>query len=132
MDAPLIFVVDDNADACELAGFLLASYGWQTRAFQDGRSCIEAALQQAPACILSDLQMPVMDGLQLIESLRAAGLQVPVVIMTASPGDSPPVLHAASRAAGLVSKPYEAELLNDMLSRAIATARAATPPPATH
>ncbi len=130
MEAPLIFVVDDNADACELASYLLVSYGWQVRAFSDAGSCIEAVLQQAPACILSDLNMPVMDGLQLIETLLAAGLRVPVVIMTASPADSAPVLRVATRAAGLIAKPYECELLNELLTRTVAQARAAMPSPA--
>ena len=130
MDAPLIFVVDDNSDACELASYLLVSYGWQVRTFVDAASCVAATLQQAPACILSDLNMPVMDGLQLMDALLTAGVRVPVVIMTASPAASAPALRAAPHAAGMIAKPYAGELLNELLTRAVAQARQVVPPQA--
>jgi len=129
MEAPVIFVVDDNTDAGELASLLLVSYGWQVRSFGDARSCVEAALRQPPACILSDLNMPVMDGLQLMDALAGAGLRVPVVITTASPADSAPARRAVRRAAGMIGKPYEGDRLHELLARAVAQAPEAMPLP---
>lgn len=120
MEASLIFVVDDSTDSGEMASALLRSMGWHTRTFSDAGHCLRAALQHAPACILSDLNMPVMNGLQLMDALAAAGLTIPVVIMTGSPADSAPVRRAAMRAAGIIRKPYEAEALDSLLHSAVA------------
>lgn len=122
--SPMLFVVDDNADACALAALLLGSYGWQVRTFNDAITCLEAALEAPPACIVTDLQMPMTDGNQLIDTLRAAGLQVPVVVVTASPADSVAALRAAAIAAGFLNKPYEVEQLHQIVSKAVAGAQA--------
>ena len=96
MDGEMVFVVDDNADGREAASMLLTVYGWRTRTFDDASSCVAAAADDPPACILSDLQMPRMDGNALMEALRATGVNVPVVVMTGASKGSDAAVRASS------------------------------------
>ena len=96
MDGLMIFVVDDDRDVGEVSASLLSAFGWKTRTFRDARDCLAAALDQPPACILSDLQMPRMDGNALMEALRATGVNVPVVVMTGASKGSDAAVRASS------------------------------------
>lgn len=119
MTSKMIFVVDDDHDGCEMAAALVRILGWQSRPFFTAQDCLDAALMQRPDCILSDLQMPGMDGVALIEALAAARMEVPVVIMTASYRESTAVSRAAGLAAALIQKPYSAEQVQEAISRAV-------------
>ena len=119
MDGLMIFVVDDDRDVGEVSASLLSAFGWKTRTFRDARDCLAAALDQPPACILSDLDMPFMDGIRLMEALSAAGIKVPVVVMTGLSRHSPGWAQAADLASGMVAKPYGEADLYRSISRAV-------------
>lgn len=115
----MIFVVDDDRDVCETAAALIRVLGWRSRPFSSAQDCLDAALTERPDCILSDLQMPGMDGVALIGALEAAHMDVPVVIMTASYRESTAVSRVAGLAAALIQKPYGADQLQEAITRAV-------------
>ena len=121
MDDLMIFVVDDDQDVCEASSWLLKAYGWHTRTFNDARDCLAAAVEEPPVCILSDLQMPFMDGTDLMEELLAAGVDVPVVMVTGLTQPSPDWMRAAELATAMVAKPCDSAELNRVISRAVAS-----------
>lgn len=63
---------------------MLESHGYCVRAFSGALECLSAASGQLPDCIVSDLQMPEVDGAQLIRELRRLGCEVPVIVVTAA------------------------------------------------
>jgi len=128
MNAAMIFVTDDNADNAMAAAMLLRMYGWQARTFTDARECLDAALKEPPACVLTDLNMPGMDGIALVEALRANGLEVPVIVMTGATPDSPELRRARELACAVVRKTHEAAELEPAVRRALAQADARRPP----
>lgn len=119
MSRPTVFIVDDHADVLRATAMLLGAYGWDTREFGNAHDCVAAALDRPPACILSDLRMPGMDGNALMQALRRAGLKTPVVVMTASPPNSPAVLQAAAHASAVVAKPCDGAELDRALHWAV-------------
>lgn len=109
--AARILVVEDNAANLELVRYLLAFTGYMVSQASDGGQGIVLALQERPDLILCDLQMPVVDGYQVLAQLRqhAETADIPVVAVTAfsMPNDRQKVLTAGFN--GYLSKPLEPE-----------------------
>lgn len=109
--AARILVVEDNAANLELVRYLLAFTGYMVSQARDGGQGIVLALQERPDLILCDLQMPVVDGYQVLAQLRqhAETADIPVVAVTAfsMPNDRQKVLTAGFN--GYLSKPLEPE-----------------------
>jgi CheY-like chemotaxis protein len=82
-----VLVVDDDRDARETLAMALAQSGYAVDIVEDGREAL-GRLSSWPADVLvSDLNMPVMGGFDLIQALRAEGRQQPVVLITGMEGD---------------------------------------------
>lgn len=109
---PKILVVDDSAVARRLAGGLLESSlkgNEQTGAVQvvyavNGREALASMQEELPDLVLTDLQMPEMDGLQLVEEVRGRYPGIPVVLMTAHGSEEVAVLALKRGAASYVPK----------------------------
>jgi DNA-binding response OmpR family regulator len=110
---PLILVVDDErALADALVGFL-EDEGYRVSVARDGLTGFELALRQAPTLILSDVQMPHLDGRALVNRLRAVGYTMPVVLMSAvfSQPDLPGVRY--------IAKPFDLDHLLQVLEQTL-------------
>ncbi len=107
--ADRILLIEDNAANMELARYLLEAYGFACVAAEDGAAAIAAAAAQAPELVLCDLQLPDMDGFEVLRHLRTmeAMRGVPVVALTALAmlGDRERVLAAGFD--GYLSKPLD-------------------------
>jgi two-component system response regulator FixJ len=105
-----IHVVDDDAAMRDSLAFLLESAGFQAELY-DGAQPLLAALPDLAGCVLTDIRMPGMDGLELLRLIRASGRNVPVVIMTGH-GDVPLAVEAMKLgAADFIEKPFDDEAL---------------------
>ena len=100
-----VLVVDDSAMDRRLAGSLLAKRaGIEPLYAENGRQALELVASSAPDVVLTDLQMPEMDGLELVEAIRARHGAVPVVLMTAHGSEEIAVRALQKGAASYVSK----------------------------
>lgn len=106
-----ILIVEDNPANLELAAYLLGAAGHQTFAARDGDEGLRAVADLRPDVVLCDLQMPKVDGYELLRRLRADPRvgATPVVAITAfsMPGDRERALQAGFD--GYLSKPIEPE-----------------------
>ncbi len=82
-----ILVVEDDADACEIARRLLELDGWKVETASNGREAVEVLQRQRPALIVVDLVMPVMDGFSLVEHLQATRelRDIPTIVVSSIP-----------------------------------------------
>ncbi|MEE9220420.1 MAG: response regulator, partial [candidate division NC10 bacterium] len=78
-----ILIVDDEAGMREFLSIFLEREGFQVESAQDGQEALEAAEKAPFDLIISDLRMPTMDGVRLLEGLREFQPEVPVILMTA-------------------------------------------------
>jgi len=128
--AARILVIEDNAANLELVRYLLATSGYSVLLARDGAQGVAMARQERPDLIVCDLQMPVMDGYQVLARLRenAAAFEPVVVAVTAfsMPRDREKVLTAGFD--GYLSKPIEPEtFVTDIEAFLPAGLRAARP-----
>ena len=117
---PHVLLIEDDALVRKLLEKRLITAGWQVTALRDGRELL-ARLNQAPIdLIVIDLGLPQVDGLTLVEEIRAHGITTPVLVLTAY---DLPHLHATVQSTGandLVQKPYDQEELIERMQRLIA------------
>jgi FixJ family two-component response regulator len=125
---PTVFVVDDDAAVRRSLTRLLHSAGWNAEAFASAGDILERAPITGPGCVLLDVHMPGMNGLELQERMSEAGIFLPVVFLTGM-GDIPMSVHAMKHGAvDFLVKPVEEAILFQALEQAIRrqTAEAAT------
>ena len=115
-----ILLVDDEADIRFIASLALRAVGFEVRLASTGREGLAAAVGEAPDLIVLDSMMPGMDGLATLSALRAAGVHVPVVFMTANTDLEDLARYRAAGAIGVVPKPFDVKRLGDQLRKIFA------------
>ena len=106
----LILVVNDNADQGELLRAFLEESGYRVLIAFDGSQAVEIAMRERPDLVISDISMPVMNGIQLCRTLRAdrVFVLVPILLVTAIYKDHETVIEAlAAGADDYIEAPYD-------------------------
>jgi FixJ family two-component response regulator len=107
----LISVVDDDESIRRTTTLLIQSFGFQPAAFDSADSLLNSGQLQETSCLIVDVQMPGINGLQLQRHLAAQGYKIPIIFITAydSKESRQQALHAG--AVAFLSKPFNDELL---------------------
>jgi FixJ family two-component response regulator len=85
--APLIAIIDDDASVRRSTDRLIRSFGYRTRAFGSGEEFLSSGAADQAACLLLDMRMPGMNGLDVQRSMIERGARVPIVFFTAQASD---------------------------------------------
>lgn len=124
MNRDTVFVVDDDEAVRESLAAILDAQGFSAVAFASAEAFLLGYVPVPVGCAVIDLRMPGMDGLTLLEHMRAKGLQLPVVVVTGH-GDVPLAVRAMKAGAlDFIEKPYSSTALLDAVRRGLDTARA--------
>jgi two-component system response regulator FixJ len=115
----LIHLVDDDEAIRRSAGFMLKTSGFHVRSYENGVELLKAAPQLEPGCILLDIRMPGMDGLEVQEALKAKGVALPVIIMTGHGDVSLAVQAMKAGAVDFIEKPFEKAVLLSAIEQGI-------------
>ena len=119
-EAPTVAVVDDDESVREALGNLLASLGLGVATFASAEEFLASPACRAAACLITDVQMPGMSGLELQRRIVADGNGLPVILITAFPaGPCPPAGRGRGRL-GTFAKPFEGRLMIHCIERALA------------
>ncbi len=117
-----VFVVDDDEAMRDSLDFLLSSAGCAVRTFEAAERLLEAMADGNCGCVVTDVRMPGLDGLELLRRLKAVRPNLPVVIITGH-GDVPLAVEAMKLgAADFVEKPFDDERLIGVVQAALAGA----------
>ncbi len=101
-----IYVVDDDRFVLETVKALLTEFGFSVRAFSSGQEAVKHFVMEPVDLVLTDINMPVMDGLELLEKIRFLDKETPVVLMTAYADLDIAVKAIQKGAFDFVIKPY--------------------------
>jgi FixJ family two-component response regulator len=86
-EIPLVAIVDDDASVRQSTARLVRSFGYRTEFFESGREFLSSGAVDRAACLLLDVRMPGMDGLDVQRSLAERGVRLPIVFLTGRASD---------------------------------------------
>jgi FixJ family two-component response regulator len=122
----MISIVDDDAAVREAARTLLRSMGYAAVAFASAEEFLQSGRLSETACLITDVQMPGMSGIDLQRHLAAIGAALPMIFVTAYPDERARAHALAAGAFGYLPKPFSEESLIACLDRALAHGTAAS------
>jgi len=117
--APCVFVTDDDASVREAIGFLLGAEGLDYRLCASADELLESVTPEHRGCILLDVRMPGLDGLQAQHALNERGLRLPVIFISGHADVSTAVRAVQAGALDFLEKPFDDELLVEKIRNAI-------------
>ncbi|MDH6257427.1 response regulator FixJ [Bradyrhizobium sp. BR13661] len=121
----IVYVIDDDEAMRDSLNFLLDSSGYSVTMFDDAQRFLDALPGLAFGCILSDVRMPGIDGIELLKLMKAQHSPFPILIMTGH-GDVPLAVEAMKLGAvDFLEKPFEDDRLLTMIESAIRQAEPA-------
>jgi RNA polymerase sigma factor (sigma-70 family) len=119
MTDPTVFIVDDEAEVRDALKLLMDSVGLAAETFASAQEYLDQFDAQRPGCLVLDIRMPGLSGLELQERLTKEPLHPPIVIITGH-GDVPMAVRAVQAGAvDFIEKPFRDQVLLDSVHRAI-------------
>ncbi|MEZ1314965.1 response regulator [Pseudomonas fluorescens] len=108
----VVSVVDDDESVRIALDSLLRSSGYTVRVYPDAEAFLDSSGPLDTHCLISDIQMPGLSGIQLYDELSARGLRIPVIFITGYQGSPPQVCAASPKPVAYFPKPFScAELI---------------------
>jgi len=119
VQAPLIAIVDDDEAVCIGVTSLVRSLGYEAQAFGSAEDFLQSQERHDACCLISDVQMPGVGGLELHRALVAEGSTLPVIFITAFPDSRVQQLALQGGATCFLSKPFDGATLIRCLESAL-------------
>jgi FixJ family two-component response regulator len=119
-DPKLISIIDDDESVRRATRSLVRSLGFEAQTFASAEDFLQSALLDATACIVCDVQMPGMSGIDLYDALKGQGRPIAMIFITAFSQEL--VRERAGDTACILLKPFEASEFADCLERSIRAA----------
>lgn len=117
--ASTVYIVDDDEDVQHSVRYLMESVGLRTEIYSSAPAFMAAYRDEGPSCVILDLRMPGMSGLEAQQQLRERGVHIPVIVVTGH-GDVPAAVRAMKLGAvEFLEKPCNDQVLIDIVNKAI-------------
>jgi FixJ family two-component response regulator len=122
---PIVFVVDDDVSVRESLELLIRHAGWQPETFESAREFLVRPRALVPSCLVLDIALPGLNGLQLQEHIAADRADMPIIFITGA-GDVPTTVQAMKGGAvEFLTKPFSDAVLLDAIQKAMERSEAA-------
>jgi len=115
----VVHLIDDDEGVRQAVAFLLSSAGLAVRVHESAVAFLDALPSLQPGCIVSDVRMPGMDGLELQRRLKSLGVTLPMIIMTGHADVSLAVEAMKAGAVDFIEKPFDDELILSAIRAAL-------------
>ena len=116
---PRVFVVDDDAPVRRSLGRLLHTAGYEVDLLPGAEAYLERAVPTRPACLLLDMRMPGMGGMELKHRITGTARELPVIFITAHGDEALRQALIRSGAVDVLFKPLDADVLLEAVARAL-------------
>ena len=117
-EEPIVYVVDDDASVREALGNLLRSVGLPVQLFGSAPEFLQSKLADVPSCLILDIRLPRVSGLDFQADLAEAGIHIPIIFMTGH-GDIPMTVRAMKAGAvDFLTKPFRDQDMLDAVTAA--------------
>src|SRR5271166_5582173 len=123
----LVHVVDDDESVREAVGSLIRSAGWRAESFSSAQEFLASTRAEGPSCLVLDVELPGLSGLDLQQELAKADVQIPIVFLTGRANIPMSVRAMKAGALDFLTKPIDDEVLLDAIRKGIAHYRSPRP-----
>jgi FixJ family two-component response regulator len=120
VNSPIISIIDDDPATRSALASLMRAKGFDAKAFDSAEDFLRSGAQETSRCIITDIQMPGLSGIELKRRLTDGKCNIPVIMITARAEER---LHASAIESGafcLLRKPFKSQVLLECLERALA------------
>jgi FixJ family two-component response regulator len=117
--APIVSIIDDDASVRDATDALVRSLGYTARSFASAEDFLRSAAADDTSCVIADVQMPGMSGIELQSALIARGYRLPIIFITAFPEEGTRARALAAGAICFLTKPFDGATLISCLEMAI-------------
>jgi FixJ family two-component response regulator len=118
-ECPVISIIDDDPSVRLATDGLVRSLGYQAVTFASAEDFLQSDHIEDTSCLITDVQMPGLSGVELQSVLNARGTRLPIIFITAFPEDRIRRCVLAAGAIGFLSKPFEEAVLIERLEAAL-------------
>ena len=115
VQARTIAVIDDDLRVLESLVNLLRSFGYRAQSYKSAEQFLESGALSQTSCIVTDVEMRQMSGLDLLQYLKSGNCQVPVVIITGKPSTRTEAFYLENGAVGFFRKPVDGDALVELI-----------------
>ncbi len=124
--SPTVLIADDDKGTRDLFRSFFVKQGWEYVLVPDGISLLDAASKKEFDVILTDLQMPQMNGLEVVRRIRLQSPQQPIIVVTGSANVQDVVTSLREGASDILFKPFDMEVLRNSVERIVQSRRRAS------
>jgi FixJ family two-component response regulator len=117
--APVVTIIDDDHSVLVATQLLVTSFGFETRAFSSAEEFLQSSSLDETACLVSDIHMPTISGIELQRVLRSQGRDIPTILMTAFSNENVKSRALAGGAVCFLMKPFDARTLLGCIKNAL-------------
>jgi len=117
--SPLVAIVDDDRSVLNALKDLMEAAGLSARCFGSAEEYLESDQRSQTACLVADIRMPGMSGLDLQAKLKAEGSSIPIIVITAHGDDKMRAQAMQAGAVEVLSKPFDDEVLLEKVQAAL-------------
>ncbi len=121
MTKTVIYVIDDDAAMRDSLAFLLEVNGFQPEVFESASTFLGKTLNKAASCVVSDIRMPGMTGVELVRKLKSEGVPCPVILITGHGDVALAVEAMKAGAVDFIEKPFDDAVLLNAIRLAMET-----------
>ena len=119
-ESPLIAIVDDEEAICDALTSLLRSVGWRAEGFTSAEAFLQSGQVHTTACLLLDLRLPGLSGLELLQQLRSSQARIPIIFITAHGNAAMRAQALQAGAVAFFAKPFNDTALLEAIRTALA------------
>jgi FixJ family two-component response regulator len=116
---PIIIVIDDDLSILRALQRLVSGAGFEVRTFDRPSTLLKSDLPKTGACLIIDIDLPEMNGVELCATLATSGCRLPVILITAHTDDETRRLADGANPVALLIKPFGREVLVDSIQTAL-------------
>jgi two-component system response regulator FixJ len=118
--APTVFIVDDEAAVAESLRWLIESVGLRVETFSAASEFLARYRPDCAGCLVLDVRMPTMSGLELQDRLKGQGVSLPIIFVTGHGGVQTAVRALKGGAIDFIEKPFDDQRMLDLVQKALA------------
>ncbi len=122
MAPPAVHIIDDDEAVRDSLAIMLETRGFEVTTYATAQAFLSQAERGVAGCVITDIQMPEMNGLQLLRAFRAQNMHIPVLVVTARASRTLAEEALAQGARAVIEKPFAPEILVRAVQAAVDTA----------